>query len=155
MSDVQSTENRSDVINDAYLLLILQLGKYAFTDIASFTMIIPLARVAVAAIAASVAINSGLNVYETAQISRQSTAKRNFAVTNGNRTVRSSNAALAAESCIPTSIAEIESLSRKQILQLYIDHCVAPSDLSVLDGEWSGKLLNNNGLVRTALFLLF
>jgi hypothetical protein len=119
-------------------------------------MILPVARVAVAAMAASLAFNTGRNVYETVQISRHCTTKRDAPVLDDSdgRTNLLSSSSCISEALIPTSIDELESMSRKQIMQLYINHCMAPSDLSVLEGEWHGKLLNNNGLVRTTLMLL-
>lgn len=96
-------------------------------------MILPVARFVVAAFAANLAYNTGRNVFETVQISRLATTSK--------------DAKLKISSSIPTSIAELESMSRQEVLHLYIDHCVVPSDMSAVDGEWHGKLLNNNGLV--------
>jgi hypothetical protein len=120
-------------------------------------MILPVARAAVTAIAASLAYNTGRNVYETIQITKSTLHPTPNSLTDGHTSVvhvaedsPSSNRILldpVAISSMPTSVVELQALSRRQIINLYNNHCIVPNDLSIIDGEWQGILLNNNGLV--------
>lgn len=92
-------------------------------------MLLPIARVAVAAVVGSVTYNTGRNVYETVNI----VAKQ----------------PLPSQQTLPQSVSDLQKLSRKEIIHLYLNDCTAlPSDLTNMEGEWNGTLLNNNGLVR-------
>jgi len=51
-------------------------------------------------------------------------------------------------------VQKMQNLPRAEILRLYFHQCEAPSDLSVLDGEWNGVLLNNGSvLTRVSRFI--
>ena len=85
-------------------------------------------KAAAAAVVGSLAMNMGRNMVET------------------HRLVGSNNH--HAPTMLPTSVAELQKLSRKEVVNLFLHHCEAPADLGDLEGEWNGALLPNNGLVR-------
>jgi hypothetical protein len=87
--------------------------------------------VAAAALASSLVIHTGRNVLQTMQAA--STAPQ---IASGSSTA------------IPSTVRELRALSRQEILHLYVHHCPEPTSLSVLEGDWHGMLLHNNGLVR-------
>jgi hypothetical protein len=97
-------------------------------------MLIPVARVAVAAFVGSVTYNTGRNVYETVKIvSKQ----------------QHHQPSQLSQQPLPQSVSDLQKLSRQEIIKLYLNDCTAlPSDLMNIDGEWNGALLNCNGLVR-------
>jgi hypothetical protein len=101
-------------------------------------MLLPVARVAVAALVGSVTYNTCRNVYETVQItSKQQQQQQTPPI-----------ALLRSQQLLPQSVSELQKLSRQEIIHLYIHYCTAvPSDLADIKGEWNGALLHNNGLV--------
>lgn len=46
---------------------------------------------------------------------------------------------------------ELQSMSRKEVLEVFLHQCKAPTDLRQVEGDWNGRLLCNNGLVRSAV----
>lgn len=83
------------------------------------------AKVAVAAVSASLAFQSGRNMVQTHK-------------------VMSSPNALEK---LPQGVADLEQMKRRELLDLYFGHCESPS-LADMEGDWSGVLLKNNGNVR-------
>ena len=94
-------------------------------------MLLPVAKVAVAAFVGSVTFNTGRNVYETVKIlSKQQHPQQQ------------------QQQPLPQSVSELQKLSRQEVIKLYLNDCNAlPSDLTFINGEWNGALLNCNGLV--------
>ncbi len=102
-------------------------------------MLLPIARVAAAAFVGSVTYQTGRNVYETIQ------------VVSPPSTSLSSLSQQPPQKPIPQSVSELQKLSRPEIIDLYLNYCTAvPSDLTMVEGEWSGTLLRNNGLVSSS-----
>jgi hypothetical protein len=50
----------------------------------------------------------------------------------------------------PRAVRYLQSLTRPQLLELFASS-TPPHDLSVLNGEWNGLLLDNNGKIMTAV----
>ena len=97
-------------------------------------MIISVAQAAAAAVAGSLAFSSGRNMFQTHRLSS------------------STQQELPDELLVmPTTVSELQNLQRKQLLQLYLNHCTDPTDLSAIEGDWNGLLLKNNGLVRNIM----
>lgn len=88
-------------------------------------------KAATTAVIATLAISSGRNMLQTRQLCRE----------------RSSPVNIVAKPMI--SVDDLQSMSRKELMQLYLHKCKAPTDLSELEGNWNGHLLANNGLVRS------
>lgn len=51
---------------------------------------------------------------------------------------------------LPRTVRLLQSLGRPQLLQVFLSS-TPPQDLDVLDGEWNGLLLDNNGKIMTAV----
>jgi hypothetical protein len=135
-------------------------------------MLLPVARITVAAITGSLVYNTGRNVYETIQCTKHYNNEQLHGIgssillqlnhtkpiiastiaSNDNDNISTSTMTSNMSSLQPQSISDIQTMSRQQILDLYLHHCTVPSDLSILEGEWYGILLNNNGLVRLSIF---
>jgi hypothetical protein len=139
-------------------------------------MLVPIVRIAAAALAGSVSYNTGRNVYETIQCTIQpqaisaaplrtaaSTTATSFDMPPTNGIVEEPTTISATKTTtttttttrkipLPQTVGEIQKLSRRELLDIYINDCIVPTDMSMFDGEWHGKLLNNNGLVRGVLF---
>jgi hypothetical protein len=88
--------------------------------------------VAAAALAGSLAVHTGCNMLQT---TRAATSVPQIA--SG-----------ASSTAVPSTVRELRALSRQEILHLYIHRCLEPTSLTVLEGDWHGMLLHNNGLVR-------
>ena len=102
-------------------------------------MLLPIARVAVAALVGSATYSTGRNVYETVQVVSK---QRRQPIPTVSRSSSSQQQPL------PQSVSELQKLSRQEIIHLYLHYCAAvPSDLIDIEGEWNGALLHNNGLV--------
>jgi hypothetical protein len=130
-------------------------------------MLLPIARVAVAAITGSFVYNTGRNVYETIQCTRsmkqihtgnhheQSTIPTIVSTTTPNTELSDDPIFSTSSDPQQQSILEsLQSMSRQQLLDVYLNHCtIIPTDTSssILDGEWNGILLNNNGLVSVCV----
>ena len=99
-------------------------------------MLLPVARVAVAALVGGVTYHTGRNVFETAKIISQ----------------QQQQPPSPSQNRLPQSVSELQKLSRHELIHLYLHDCVAlPSNVTSIQGEWNGALLNNNGLVRSIL----
>lgn len=102
-------------------------------------MLLPVARVAVAALVGSITYNTGRNVYETVQIVSKERQQPSSPLPIPT---------LLQSQPLPQSVSELQKLSRQEIIHLYLHYCTAvPSDLIDIEGEWNGALLHNNGLV--------
>ena len=105
-------------------------------------MLLPIVRVAAAALVGSITYQTGRNVYETIQVvssAPPSTASSSLTQQTPPPTQP-----------IPQSVSDLQKLSRLEIVHLYLNSCTAvPSDLTMVQGEWSGTLLRNNGLVSS------
>ena len=96
--------------------------------------------------AASIAVlmmagNTGRNMVETVSIARNDAAS----IDAGNKIFPELSSPEAA-------VDKLQSLTRKELVQLFTA-CRAPSDLSEIEGEWNGCLLDNNGLTTISNIL--
>ena len=99
-------------------------------------LLVGIAQSITAAVVASLTFHSCRNMLETYQVAR------------------SSNLISAAEEdfVVPSTIQRLQSLQRSQLLKLYVNDCTIPDEKkceSIIDGDWDGILLPNNGLVCT------
>jgi len=88
--------------------------------------------VAVAAVG-SVALSSGRNMLQTYRISSSSSSLVPPPLPDN-----------------PTTVKGLQTLSRHELLKLYLYTCQAPRDLEQLNGDWNGVLLQN-GFLLTAI----
>lgn len=95
-------------------------------------MILPVAKAVAAAFAGSLAFSTGRNMLQTQQLLKAT-----------------DDSFITDNTSVPTTVSELQTLQRKQLLQLYLQHCEAPTELSTVAGDWHGVLLKNNGLVRS------
>ena len=106
-------------------------------------MLLPIVRVAAAALVGSITYQTGRNVYETIQV--VSSAPPSTASSS-----QSQQSPPPPTQPKPQSVSDLQKLSRLEIVHLYLNSCTAvPSDLTMVEGEWSGTLLRNNGLVSS------
>lgn len=111
-------------------------------------LIIPVVNAAVSAVTAVLALSSARNMIQTVQLSR---ANQNSIPTSTSAAVSlpqilqahlKSDVELTAE----TVVEELQTLKRKELFEIYFGSR-APRDLSEIEGEWNGILLDNNGWV--------
>jgi hypothetical protein len=99
-------------------------------------MIVGVANLAVAAVTAVLTISSGRNMFQTWNLSRQTTEFQR------------------EDSILPSlffdttamAIGEIQAMKRKDLMKLYFSSR-GPQNLQQVRGEWNGILLDNNGFV--------
>lgn len=93
-------------------------------------------KAAAVAIVGSLAFHSGRNMVQTRQVCR---------------TVDSIGQGTTTKSLEggPTTVEELQKMNRKELLELFVQQCEAPTKLSEIEGEWNGSLLKNNGLVSS------
>eukprot|EP00980_Cylindrotheca_fusiformis_P004033 scaffold880_cov132-Cylindrotheca_fusiformis.AAC.29 len=100
-------------------------------------MISTVVRLAISGAVVAIAGSCGRNMLQTAQVTNQGNASTLNQVGLG--CIRGNSSDVAKH---------LELLNRKELLQLFT-LCDVPTDLSVIEGEWDGKLLENNGLLMT------
>lgn len=103
-------------------------------------MLLTAAKAAAAAVAGSLAFSSGRNMLQTYSIAKKHASDPSRRIsTSGDH---------------PTTVKEIQSLPRHELLRLYLYTCEPPADLSEIDGDWNGVLLDNGSvLTRVSGFI--
>lgn len=98
-------------------------------------MILGVAKAAAAALAGSLAFSTGRNMVQTYRLTH------------------SAEQLLVQEKLriLPITLSELQNLQRKELLQMYVNQCHVPADLSAIEGDWNGFLLKNNGLVSLTI----
>ena len=92
-------------------------------------LLLSAAKAAAVAAVGSVALSSGRNMLQTYRIS---------------------SSAPSPLPDNPTTVKGLQTLSRHELLKLYLHTCQAPRDLEQLNGDWNGVLLQN-GFLLTAI----
>ena len=90
-----------------------------------------------AAVAATLAFSSGRNIVQTWQACD----------TNNIINSRSRNLIDFSKGTVEEQVNVIKTLSRKELLQVFLHESHPPNSMMDLDGDWDGVLLENNGLV--------
>jgi hypothetical protein len=109
-------------------------------------MILPIASAAAGAVTAALALSSGRNMLQTFQISRgyQETTdtKAPWIPPSLHRHLSDPTVSSTTSSVV----SDLEDLSRKELVELFLS-CQRPENISAIEGEWNGVLLENNGFV--------
>jgi len=94
-------------------------------------------KAVLAAVAATLATSSVVNISQTARIMQDSMSVSPLS----SRAFRNTQEAVSV----------LQSMSRAELLRVYIASEEPPKTLDVLEGEWDGLLLNNNGPIMTSV----
>ena len=101
-------------------------------------MIVAIAKVAASAAVVALAGNCGRNMLQALEVK------------NADSLPDLSTLRLPSTEDPTRTVEYLHSLNRRELLQLF-SHCEAPSDLSGIEGEWEGELLENNGVIMTTV----
>ena len=102
---------------------------------------IPLVNIAAAAVTAVLTFSSGKNMLQTVALSRQNNQNQASFSIQGLK--------LQPEDSTETVVSKVQSMKRKDLLQLY-SSSRSPKDLEEVQGEWDGCLLDNNSRVMVS-----
>lgn len=106
---------------------------------------------AAAAVTAVLAVSSGQNMLQTLQASRKDDNSN-----NNPRTLIGAGKLIRPSETTDEVVAQIQSLKRHELLEIYFSS-KAPKDLSEIEGQWDGCLLDNNSwiMVRKMIEVTF
>jgi hypothetical protein len=143
---VHFSTHRSRSFEQEKIILYLTVSVFQLNSRSTlFHMIIPVLQTAGAVVTATLALSSGLNMYQTFQVSRGMNDENDLAFR------------LCIEERMPSSrrlqvaLDEIVGLSRSDALKCFKTSCRAPLSLSEIGGEWDGILLDNNGIIMVRI----
>jgi hypothetical protein len=94
-------------------------------------------KAVLAAVAATLATSSVVNISQTARIMQDSMSVSPLS----SRDLKN----------IQDGVSVLQTMSREELLRVYIASEEPPNTLDVLEGEWDGLLLNNNGPIMTSV----
>jgi hypothetical protein len=103
-------------------------------------MMITIVQAAASIVVLTLAGNTGCNMVQTVLISRDAAS-----IDAGSKIFPEMSSPEAA-------VEQLQSLKRKELVKMFTA-CRAPSDLSEIEGEWNGCLLDNNGLTTISNIL--
>jgi hypothetical protein len=111
-------------------------------------MILPIARAAAGAVTATLALSSGRNMLQTFQISRahQETTDIKAPWIPPSLHRHMSDPDPTSKTDTASVVSDLKELGRKELVELFLT-CQPPANVSEIEGEWSGVLLENNGFV--------
>jgi len=109
-------------------------------------MILTVARAAAAAVTATLALSSGRNMVQTFQVSREHQRSRERSLSSSIPAPAIHRFSLDSQATTASVVKQIEQMNRKELVEVFLS-CEAPTDLSEIQGEWNGVLLDNNGFV--------
>mmetsp|Transcript_30604 Transcript_30604/g.46964 ORF Transcript_30604/g.46964 Transcript_30604/m.46964 type:complete len:251 (+) Transcript_30604:151-903(+) len=96
---------------------------------------------AIAAVTATLAASSARNMWQTYQMIH--TAEE-----HDTNKIDPPPILFSKDCCVDDAVEEIQKLNRKEFLNLYRG-CGSVADLSLVEGDWNGVLLENNGQIMT------
>jgi len=108
-------------------------------------MILTAAKAAGAAITGILAFSSGRNILQTYRI-----AKEVSSPPSASYSMPQTEPLLLPKNARPLAVRQLQSLTRPELLRMYLNSCEAPTDDSMnllLDGEWNGVLLSNGPIL--------
>jgi hypothetical protein len=109
-------------------------------------MILPIASAAAGAITATLALSSGRNMLQTFQISRGNQENTDTKAPWIPPSLHRHLSDPTITSTTASVVSDLEELSRKELVELFLT-CQPPENISAIEGEWNGVLLENNGFV--------
>ena len=119
-------------------------------------LVLQVARIAVAAVAATLSFSSAKNMWQTFQVASSSSPTASSSSSSFNDCCFTPGTSSAAE-----TVQLLQSYNRRELLQVYLHHTVdmkttntsfltevgQEHDDKTIDGDWDGILLNNNGFL--------
>jgi hypothetical protein len=106
-------------------------------DFAQASMIVSAVQIAISAAVFAIAGSCGSNMLQSIQVTNNmdlpGLTQMHLSAANGESS---------------EMVKHLQSLNRQELLELF-KSCEVPADLSDIEGEWDGVLLENNGLIMT------